>query len=60
MPDALVPGMLVSATVQSVLSDGLVLSFLTFFSGTVDSYHLQEPGALKAKVYRCVVGRAGS
>lgn len=45
--------MLVSATVRSVLSDGLVLSFLTFFSGTVDPYHLQEPGTLKPKTYRC-------
>jgi rRNA biogenesis protein RRP5 len=38
--DTLVPGALVSARVRNVLSDGLLLSFLTFFTGTVDPFHL--------------------
>ena len=38
--DALAPGMLVNARVRNVLGDGLLLSFLTFFSGTVDAFHL--------------------
>ena len=36
------PGALVDAQVQHVLSDGLVLSFLTFFTGTVDQFHLAQ------------------
>ncbi|KAK2076273.1 hypothetical protein QBZ16_001205 [Prototheca wickerhamii] len=39
-------GMLVGATVVSALADGLVLSFLTFFHGTVDALHL---GTRKAR-----------
>lgn len=37
---SLVPGALVTARVRHVLSDGLLLSFLTFFTGTVDPFHL--------------------
>ncbi len=37
---SLQPGALVAARVRSVLSDGLLVSFLTFFSGTVDPFHL--------------------
>jgi rRNA biogenesis protein RRP5 len=33
--DLLVPGMMVSARVQSVLENGVMLSFLTYFTGTV-------------------------
>ena len=39
---ALLPGALVDAQVTSVVSDGLTLSFLTFFSGTVDQFHLGQ------------------
>ncbi|KAL6772122.1 hypothetical protein ACKKBG_A29005 [Auxenochlorella protothecoides x Auxenochlorella symbiontica] len=46
---ALLPGSLVAATVRDVLSDGVVLSFLTFFSGTVDPFHLNEPGSDKKR-----------
>ena len=40
------PGALVNAQVQSVLAGGLVLSFLTFFTGTVDQYHLAQVSSL--------------
>jgi len=30
----------VNAKVRSVLSDGLLVSFLTFFNGTVDGFHM--------------------
>lgn len=40
--DTLIPGMLVSGKVQNVLSDGLLLNFLTFFHGTVDCFHLPK------------------
>lgn len=39
---ALMPGAFVAAKVEKVLSDGLSLSFLSFFSGTVDQFHLAE------------------
>ena len=38
--DTLVPGTLVNCKVQSALSDGLVLNFLTYFTATVDHFHL--------------------
>ncbi|MEW5309979.1 MAG: hypothetical protein WDW38_001817 [Sanguina aurantia] len=37
---ALQPGALVNARVRKVLNDGLMVSFLTFFHGTVDHFHL--------------------
>ncbi|XP_065857406.1 rRNA biogenesis protein RRP5-like [Euphorbia lathyris] len=40
--DLLVPGMMVNARVQSTLENGIMLSFLTFYSGTVDMFHLQN------------------
>ncbi|XP_022156044.1 rRNA biogenesis protein RRP5 isoform X2 [Momordica charantia] len=40
--DLLVPGMMVSARVQSTLENGIMLSFLTYFNGTVDMFHLQD------------------
>ena len=40
---ALLPGALVSARVRAVLPDGLQLSFLTYFTGTVDWFHLDTP-----------------
>jgi rRNA biogenesis protein RRP5 len=33
--DLLVPGMMINAHVQSVLENGVMLSFLTYFTGTV-------------------------
>ncbi|KAK1410921.1 hypothetical protein QVD17_37463 [Tagetes erecta] len=36
----LVPGMMVNARVRSTLENGIMLSFLTFFTGTVDIFHL--------------------
>lgn len=42
---SLLPGSLVAARVRSVLSDGLLVSFLTFFSGTIDPFHISTaPG----------------
>ena len=31
-----------NARVRNVLSDGLLLSFLTYFNGTIDSFHLAQ------------------
>lgn len=36
------PGALVTAKIEKILSDGLSLSFLSFFTGTVDQFHLAE------------------
>lgn len=33
--DLLVPGMMVNARVKSILDNGVMLSFLTYFTGTV-------------------------
>ena len=33
--DLLIPGMMVNASVQSTLENGVMLSFLTYFTGTV-------------------------
>ncbi|GLJ04920.1 hypothetical protein SUGI_0006550 [Cryptomeria japonica] len=41
--DLFVPGMMVNARVQAILRNGLLLSFLTYFTGTVDIFHLQDP-----------------
>ena len=38
----LLPGALVTAKVRNVLSDGLLVSFLTFFTGTIDPFHLDD------------------
>lgn len=38
--DLLVPGMMVSARVQATLENGIMLSFLTYFTGTVSCYIL--------------------
>ncbi|OIV89511.1 hypothetical protein TanjilG_20430 [Lupinus angustifolius] len=40
--DLLVPGMMVNARVKSILENGVMLSFLTYFTGTVDIFHLQN------------------
>nr|XP_015898902.2 rRNA biogenesis protein RRP5 isoform X1 [Ziziphus jujuba var. spinosa] len=40
--DLLVPGMMVNARVLSTLENGVMLSFLTYFTGTVDILHLQN------------------
>ncbi|RAL51772.1 hypothetical protein DM860_010490 [Cuscuta australis] len=40
--DLLLPGMMVSASVLSVLENGIMLSFLTYFTGTVDMFNLQK------------------
>lgn len=37
---SLLPGMLVNAKVRNILSDGLLVSFLTYFTGTIDPFHL--------------------
>lgn len=36
----LVPGMMVNARVRSTLENGIMFSFLTFFTGTADIFHL--------------------
>ncbi|KAJ8754493.1 hypothetical protein K2173_005654 [Erythroxylum novogranatense] len=40
--DLLSPGMMVNARVNSTLENGIMLSFLTYFTGTVDLFHLQN------------------
>ncbi|XP_027363474.1 rRNA biogenesis protein RRP5 [Abrus precatorius] len=40
--DLLVPGMMVNARVKSILENGVMLSFLTYFTGTVDLCHLHN------------------
>ncbi|KAF5188525.1 rRNA biogenesis protein RRP5 [Thalictrum thalictroides] len=40
--DLLVPGMMVNARIQSTLENGIMLSFLTYFTGTVDIFHLEN------------------
>ncbi|WOL03965.1 rRNA biogenesis protein RRP5 [Canna indica] len=40
--DLLVPGMMVHARVCSALENGIMLSFLTYFTGTVDMFHLEN------------------
>ncbi|KAK6244021.1 hypothetical protein QUC31_010430 [Theobroma cacao] len=40
--DLLIPGMLVNTSVRSILENGVMLSFLTYFTGTVDMFHLQN------------------
>ena len=39
---SLLPGALLNVRVQAVLSDGLAVSFLTFFNGTLDIFHLSQ------------------
>ena len=41
---SLLPGDVVTCRVRAVLTDGLVLTFLGLFSGTVDWFHLGEKG----------------
>lgn len=40
--DLLVPGMMVNARLQSTLDNEIMLSFLTYFTGTVDIFNLQN------------------
>ena len=58
--NSLIPGMLVNVSVRNVLSDGLLVSFLTFFTGTIDPFHLDRALAkckagqkVKARVLYC-------
>ena len=49
----LLPGMLVNARVRAVLVDGLSVAFMTYFTATVDAFHVADakgPGALAAGV----------
>lgn len=41
--ELLIPGTLVNVRVRAVLKNGLLLSFLTYFTGTVDLFHLEDP-----------------
>ncbi|CAN1306960.1 rRNA biogenesis protein RRP5 [Linum perenne] len=40
--DLLIPGMMVNARVQTTLENGVMFSFLTYFTGTVDMFHLES------------------
>ncbi|KAF3794450.1 rRNA biogenesis protein [Nymphaea thermarum] len=40
--DLLFPGMLVEAHLKSVLANGVLVSFLTYFTGTVDIFNLEN------------------
>lgn len=58
--NSLTPGSLVNVKIRKVLSDGLLVSFLTFFTGTIDPFHLgkglseyQEGDKLKARILYC-------
>ncbi|EFJ44854.1 rRNA processing protein Rrp5/programmed cell death protein 11 [Volvox carteri f. nagariensis] len=55
---AVLPGALLNVKVRKVLSNGLLVSFLTFFHGTVDLYHL--PAASAAAAAAATGGAAGS
>lgn len=46
MAGSLLPGALVNARVKAVLSDGLLVSFLTYFTGTIDPFHLGQARVL--------------
>jgi rRNA biogenesis protein RRP5 len=39
---SLLPGMLVNARVRAVLSDGLSVNFMTYFTATIDAFHLGD------------------
>jgi rRNA biogenesis protein RRP5 len=41
--ELLTPGSMVHARVRAVTKNGLLLSFLTYFTGTVDIFHLETP-----------------
>ena len=43
----LLPGMLVNARVKQILADGISVSFMTYFSGTVDCFHTGNVAASK-------------
>ncbi len=58
--NSLTPGSLVNVKVQNILSDGLLVSFLTFFTGTIDPFHLDkgvkefhEGDKIKARILYC-------
>lgn len=34
-----------NARVRNVLPDGLLVSFLTYFNGTIDCFHLSQVGS---------------
>lgn len=40
--NALRPGMLVTATVRKILNNGLWVTFLNYFAGTIDLFHLDK------------------
>lgn len=40
--DHLIPGMMINARVHSVLENGVMLSFLTYFTGTADIFNLSN------------------
>ncbi|KAF0907052.1 hypothetical protein E2562_014658 [Oryza meyeriana var. granulata] len=40
--DHLIPGMMINARVNSVLENGVMLSFLTYFTGTADIFNLSN------------------
>jgi len=57
---SLLPGALVTARVRKVLADGLLVSFLTYFHGTVDKFHLTTAlprGRLLPPRLRAAAGR---
>lgn len=39
---SLLPGALVNIKVGKILTDGLVVSFLTYFHGTIDLFHISK------------------
>ena len=39
---SLLPGMLVNARVRAVLSDGISVNFMTYFTATIDAFHLGD------------------
>ncbi|KAI5068389.1 hypothetical protein GOP47_0016734 [Adiantum capillus-veneris] len=41
--ELLFPGTLVNARIRAVLKNGLLLSFLTYFTGMVTMFHLEDP-----------------
>lgn len=53
-----------NARVKAVLSDGLLVSFLTYFNGTIDPFHLGQarlsPSAIKSPLCTPLPGKAAA
>ena len=55
---SLLPGSLVNARIRDVLADGLLVSFLTYFNGSIDRFHLSHvsPACISMTSPSCTMG----